>query len=170
MNSQNHEHQKNNLKNVSKSKIIYLGILASLFVNTTVANGIEKDQNQNDDQVNIASNLDNVFTSYGLTLKKPEVTSEVEINFTDLAINTITSVEEIIREDKDITEFTEELVQPLVIDRTIKEVIKEGKQIIESNLTDETYPLDFELIRKYENALKNEEFKKLVLDKSTLKS
>ena len=39
MNSQNHEHQKNNLKNVSKSKIIYLGILASLFVNTTVANG-----------------------------------------------------------------------------------------------------------------------------------
>ena len=47
MNSQNHEHQKNNLKNVSKSTIIYLGILASMFVNTTVANGIEKDQNQN---------------------------------------------------------------------------------------------------------------------------
>lgn len=170
MNSQNHEHQKNNLKNVSKSTIIYLGILASMFVNTTVANGIEKVQNQNDDQVSVVSNLDTTSENYEVTLKKPEVTLEVEISFTDLAINTIKSDEEIIREDKVITEFTEELVQPLVIDRTIEEVIKDDKQIIESNLTDETFPLDFELIRKYENALKNEEFKKSVFDKNNLKS
>ncbi len=151
-----------------KSTIVYLGILATMFVNTTFANGIEKDQYQNEDQVSVASNLDTKFEGYE-TLKKPSVESESEINFTG-SVTASKSIEETIEEDKKITEYNEEIIQPLIIDRTIEEVIKEDKQIIENTVSDETHPLDFELIRKYENALKNEQFKNTAFTKTNLKS
>ncbi len=154
-----------------KSTIVYLGILATMFVNTTVANGIAKeDQNQNFDQVTTASNLDAATTTFEITLKKPEVTSELEVSFTDLVTNPTKSMDEIIEEDKKITEFQDEDYQPLVDDTAIEEVIKEDNQIIESTLSDEVFPLDFELIKKYENALKSEEFKNAAFDKTNLKS
>ena len=79
-------------------------------------------------------------------------------------------VEEIIEEDKKITDYNDEFIYPLILDKTIEEVILEDKQIIESSLTNEVFPLDFELIKKHENAIKSEKFKNAVFDKSALKS
>lgn len=152
-----------------KSTIIYLGILATMFVNTTVANGIAK-EDQNVDQDAIELNLNSVTTTFETTLKKPEVASESEVSFTDLIVNTTKSFEEIIEEDKKITEYKDEFYYPLILDRTIEEVIKEDNQIIESTITNEVFPLDFELIRIHENALKSEAFKNKAFDKNTLKS
>ena len=144
-----------------------------MFVNTTVANEIAKeDQNQNFDQVTTESNFDSAVVTFEITLKKPVVNLESEINFTDSVINATSSksTEEIIEEDKKITEYNDEVYQPLITDTTIEDVIKEDKQIIESTLIDEVFLLDFELIKKYENALKSESFKNVAFDKNTLKS
>lgn len=149
-----------------KTTIAYLGILATMFVNTAVANEIVKDQNF--DQAAIESNLDSVQNTIEVTLKKQVVNSESEFIFTDIAINR--TIEEIIEEDKKITEFQDEDAQQLIFATTLEEVIKENNQIIESTLTNEAYPLDFELIKKYENALKSEAFKMAAFDKTTLKS
>lgn len=150
-----------------KTTIIYFGILATMFVNTTVANGIAK-EDQNLDQVALESNLDVTNVTIGITLKKQEVTSEV--NFTALSTNPTKSIEEVIEEDKKITEFQDEAYQTLVDESAIEVVIKEDNQIIENTLTNEVYPLDFELIKKYENALKSEAFKNVAFDKTNLKS
>ena len=171
MNSQNQEHQKNNFKNVSKSTIIYLGTLATMFVNTTVANEIvREDQDQNFNQVATLSNFDTRVSIFETTLRKPEVISESEINFTDLVTQSAKLIEEIIEEDKKITEFQDEVYQPLYTDTTSEEAIKENNQIIESELINEVFPLNFELIKKIENALKNEAFKNPTFDTTTLKS
>lgn len=153
-----------------KSTIVYLGILATMFVNTTVANGIAK-EDQNFDQVATETNLASGTTTSEVTLKKQEVNSESEIIFTDLVVNTSNkkTIEEIIEEDKKITEFQDEDSQPLYT-YTTQEVINENNQIIESTLTNDVYPLDFELIKNYENALKSEAFKMLAFDKNNLKS
>src|SRR6478672_13256565 len=128
-----------------KTSIIYLGILATMFVNISFANGI--DQNQNDDQAKAEFTLESGIENLDI-LKKPAVESESEINFVNTNSKTI---EEVIAEDRKITEYKEEAIQPLIIDKTIEEVIKEDNQIIEGNVTGEVYPLDFELIKKYEN-------------------
>jgi len=157
-----------------KSTIIYLGVLATMFVNTTVAKEIAKDdQNQNFDQATTESILESEVTTFETTLKKPEVNSESDVNYTDLVMNTAnnnSSPEAIIEEDKKITEFNDEYMYPLILDRTMEEVIQEDNQIIESTRTNEVYPLDFELIRQYENALKVEAFKNTAFDKTNLKS
>ena len=154
-----------------KTTIAYLGILATMFVNTTVANGIAR-EDQNFDQVATESNLDSGAVTFKVTLKKQEVNSESEIIFTDIVINTSSNIaiEEVIEEDKKITEFQHEDSQPLTGNRKMEEVIKEDNQIIESTSTNEVYPLDFELIKKYENALKSEAFKMEAFDKTSIKS
>ena len=149
-----------------KTTIAYLGILATMFVNTAVANEIVKDQNF--DQDTTESNIDSVANTFEVTLKKQVVNSESEFIFTNLITNR--TIEEIIEEDKKITEFQDEGAQPLITNTTTEEVIKENNQIIESTSTNEVYPLDFELIKKYENALKSEAFKMEAFDKTTLKS
>lgn len=154
-----------------KTTIIYLGILATMFVNTAVANGIAKEnQNQNFDQDATVSSLDSGVNFVEITFKKPVITSEIEVSLSDLVSNQTKSIEEIIEEDKKITDYNYKEYQLLFIDRTIEEVINEDNQIIENTLTNEEYPLNFELIKKYENALKSEEFKNAAFDKSALKS
>ena len=151
-----------------KSTIAYLGILATMFVNTTVANGIAK-EDQNSDLAATESNIDSVSSNFESTLKKPEVTSESEVSLTYTILSS-KSIEETIAEDKKITEYQEEFYYPFIKDRTKEEVIKEDNQIIESTATDEAFPLDFELIKKYENAFKSEELKNTAFDKKSLKS
>jgi len=154
-----------------KSTIAYLGILVTMFVNTTVANGIAN-EDQNRDQVTTETNFvsDSEATSFEIGIKKPIVETEFEINFSNLAINTTKSIAEIIEEDKKITEFQDEDYQPLTTVTKIVEVIKEDNQIIESTVTNEVYLLDLELIKNYENALKSEELKNAAFDKTNLKS
>ncbi len=58
------------------------------------------------------------------------------------------TVEDIIAEDKLITESKEIAFQPLSLDYTVEDRIEEDNQIIESNLSNEVYPLDFDRINR----------------------
>jgi hypothetical protein len=69
------------------------------------------------------------------------------------------SIEEIIKEDKQITESKEELFQPLSIEPTIEDYIRMNNQIIDSTLSDEVYPLDFELINQSNKVSNNYDYK-----------
>lgn len=156
-----------------KSTTLYLGIFATLVSTFTFANATER--NDQNETAEITPN--NVIVSSIVNngdLKKQVVHIEDEIKFMDsLALyvpENQQAIENIIEENKKITESQEEIVQPLYINQTIEEVIKEDNQIIESNLVDETFPLDFELINKSENAIKNETFKNTAFDKKSLKS
>ncbi len=160
-----------------KTTIIYLGILATMFVNTTVANEITREnQNQYFEQVTTELNfiLDSTSNNKEIVLKKPVVISESEFNFIESDLNhsnkDTKSIVEIIEEDKKITDYKDEYINPLILNKTIEEEIIEGNQIIESSLTNEVFPLDFELIKKYENALKSEVLRNTAFDKSALKS
>jgi len=148
-----------------------------MFANATVANETAKeDQNQYFEQVSTETNfvLDSTSNNTDIVLKKPVVISESEFNFIEsdstLSNKNVKSIEEIIKEDKKITDYKDEFIYPLILDKTIEEVIIERNQIIESSLTNGVFALDFELIKKYENALKSEKFKNEAFDKSALKS
>ncbi|HNP32348.1 MAG TPA: hypothetical protein PKN96_03555 [Flavobacterium sp.] len=58
----------------------------------------------------------------------------------------VKTVEDRIAENKLITESKEEVTQPLSIATTIEDRIAEDNQIIESTISKEVYPLDFEKI------------------------
>lgn len=65
---------------------------------------------------------------------------------TVIANTNIKTIEEIIAEDKLITENSEEAPQYLSIETTEEDKIAEQNLIIESTITDEVFPLDFERI------------------------
>lgn len=107
-------------------------------------------------------------------LKKPELNLEEEMKFIDsvasISVENQNPIAYRIEENKQIIEAEAETFMPLYLDRTIEDVIREDNQIIESNLVNETFPLDFQLINKYENANKNADFKNTVFKKRTIKS
>ncbi|MGV3696113.1 hypothetical protein [Flavobacterium sp.] len=60
----------------------------------------------------------------------------------------VKTMDEVIAENKLITESKEESVRPLSIATTIEDRIAEDNQIIESTVSNEMYPLDFEKINR----------------------
>jgi hypothetical protein len=156
-----------------KSTTLYLGIFATLLSTFTHANSVEREeQKETNDITSIQVSVNPI--NKNSNLKKQIVQLEDEIKFMDsLAMNVSKNeqaIQYIIEENKKITESAEEIVQPLYINQTIEEVIKEDNQIIESNLADELFLLDFEVINKSQNAIKNETFINNAFDKKSLKS
>ncbi len=156
-----------------KSTALYLGIFATLLSTFTHANSVEREeQKETNDITSIQVSVNPI--NKNSNLKKQIVQLEDEIKFMDsLAMNVSKNeqaIQYIIEENKKITESAEEIVQPLYINQTIEEVIKEDNQIIESNLADELFLLDFEVINKSQNAIKNETFINNAFDKKSLKS
>ena len=159
--------------------IIILGVLAVMFSNTSHANAVAKDQQGQEvnflqSQLNFEVNLGSSSETKTRILDKPEVTlesqSQIEKSVAIIASNYKKSIEEIIADDKKITESKEEVYQPLYYGRTVEEVIKQDNQIIESDLSNEFYPLDFDLINKILNEVKVKEFKNDNFKKDSLKS
>jgi hypothetical protein len=131
-----------------KKSIIYLGIFAAMFVNTSFAKTVEIDQQNLETEV---SRTDLNLSSEN-KLSKPLINIESEDKVI-ASIEVISShykkpIEEIIEEDKKITESTEELYQPLYIAPTIEDYIRLDNQIIDSTIPNEVYPIDFELINQ----------------------
>lgn len=58
----------------------------------------------------------------------------------------VKTIEDMIAENKLITESQEETVQPFSLETTIEDRIAEDNQIIESTISKEFFPLDFEKI------------------------
>lgn len=159
--------------------IIILGVLAVMFTNTSHANVVAREQQGQEVEFakaesNLEMNLGSSSETKTGVINKPEVTlesqSKIEEAVSVIASNYKKSIEEVIADDKKITESKEEVYQPLYYGSTVEEVIKQDNQIIESNLSDEYYPLDFDLINKISNQVKVQEFRNDNFEKDSFKS
>jgi hypothetical protein len=146
-----------------KTTIIFLGVAAFSFTNIIAANEL-KEQTFDKQQEFTAAVLENISQENGLIAKNQEFLKNIEgIDTNDTAIFNPTSVvkpsnvktmEEIISENNLITETTEVVYLPITLEKTIEDSIVEFNQIIESNDTNEVYPLDFEKINRSLQCLK----------------
>lgn len=57
-------------------------------------------------------------------------------------------IDQVVKEDMLVTEAQEEVYQPLCIEMSVQDKIQEDNQIIESNISEEVFPLDFEKINR----------------------
>ncbi len=145
MKSTIHEHQKNNQKNVSKISIIFLGLIALSFTTAKAANNFKS---QDLDQQE--------FTTLNVKITKQHNSiNNSESNTSDTTIFNPASVikngyvktnEDVIKENKLITESQEEVVRHLALEKTPEDQIAEDNQIIQSTVSKEVFPLDFEKI------------------------
>lgn len=149
MNSKNHEHQKNNLKNVSKSSIIFLGLVALSF-NTANAAKVFKLENLDQQEFatfSVANNQQESQIVFANSSSSRIETATVIFNPCSVIKTTyVKTTEAVISENNLITENTEAEVQPLSLDLVLENRIIEGNQIIESTISNVNYPLDFEKI------------------------
>lgn len=128
-----------------KSTIIILGLAV---LSLTTVNAANEFKSQDLDQQEFATvNVDTVQFSC----------ATIENNTTDTAFfnpssvittSYVKTVEEVIAENKLITESKEEVTQPLSIATTLEDRIAEDNQIIESDISKEVFPLDFNKINQ----------------------
>ena len=119
-----------------KSTIIFLGLVALSFTNANAATEFETevlDQQESASVVHnneVANETDAAIFNPGSVIKSTYVKT----------------VEDVVAENKLITEAQEEFAQPLSIATTIEDQIAEDNQIIESTTSKDFFPLDFEKI------------------------
>lgn len=130
--------------------IIYLGVLSVMFINTVTAKNVIRDhQNFKTEfsKVELNSNYSKVSN---FNIHKPLVNleSELEIqkSIASISSNYKKSIEQTIEDNKKITQSQEITFQPLYLETSIEDVIRINNQIIESTISDDSAPLDFELI------------------------
>ena len=124
-----------------KSSIIFLGLVTLIFTN---ANATTEFETQVLDQQESA-------TLIVKSLTKSEVSNETDTVFNPNSVITKTyvkTIEDMVAENKLITESQEETGQPLALQATIEDRIAEDNQIIESTIVKEFYLLDFEKINR----------------------
>lgn len=134
-----------------KSTIIFLGLVALTFTTTQAANVFKSqdlDQNEfttlNVENTQQQSQLVFVIDEASKSISESEA---VIFNPNSVVKSTyVKTVEDVIAENKLITEAQEEVNYPLSIATTIEDRIAEDNQIIESNISNEVYPLDFNKI------------------------
>lgn len=156
MNSTNHEHQKSNLKNVSKTTIIFLGLAVLSFNNGKAANELNAQDLVQQDLTTVS--VDNTQNQSQLTLMESEISKFTIENIgeetaifnpaTVIKSSYTKSVEEVINENKLVTETCADAYQPISLEMSPEDKIAESNQIIESNPDNEVYPLDFEIINR----------------------
>ena len=146
-----------------KTTIIYLGLVALSFTNTIAAYEL-KAQTFNKQQELTAVVSENILQENGPIAKNQEFSKNIEgIDTNDTAIFNpssviksfnVKTVEEIISENDLVIEATENIYQPITLEKTFEETITEFNQIIESNDINEVYPLDFEKINSLIQCIK----------------
>jgi hypothetical protein len=142
-----------------KTTIIFLGLAALSFTNTIVAKE-SKQQNFNLQQVTTSVIFQNSLQE-GIVISSNEenlINNGVavsDIPFFDpcsvVKSSNLKTVEEIISENNLVIEATEEVYQPISLERIIEDSIAENNEIIESTISNEVYPLDFEKINQTTN-------------------
>ena len=142
-----------------KTTIIFLGLVALTLTNSKATNKLEsQDLNLSElPTINIAKNQQE---SQLLFFGKNNSNTIVDNNTNETTIfdpsRVITStykksIEDVIADDKLITESNEEVITPIYIETTTEDKIAEQNQIIESTIRNEVYPLDFEKINQTTN-------------------
>jgi hypothetical protein len=145
-----------------KKSIIYLGILSTVLVNTLSANEIISDQQNIENEIVRTESKSNLISNSNSLLEKPEIKFESESKIKEsiavISSNYVKSIEEVIEENKKIIESQEEEYLPLNLGFSVEEIIHLDNQIIESTISNEVYPLDFEVINS-KKAINTYEFK-----------
>ncbi len=135
-----------------KKSIVYLGILASMFVNSSFAKAVEFDQQIVETEVSRTDPKTDFNLSVENNLSKPKVNLESEerlmVSTEVISTHYKKSIEIIVEEDKKITENQAQLDQSFLIEPTIENYIQLNNQIIESIPSNEVYPIDFDLINQ----------------------
>lgn len=136
-----------------KTSIIYLGILALAgVVKGMSATNFKAQDNFQQEIVSVAENsmfisipvMNTIEMSTGIEVENTVVAVNQKIN---IELNTLNrSIEDVIAEDKLITDAQEIVYQPITIDRSLENTIYENQQIIECHKCYEYYPLDFDRI------------------------
>jgi hypothetical protein len=121
-----------------KSTIIFLGLVALSFTNANATTEFETqvlDQQESATLILESSNKNEVSNEIDTAIFNPA--SVVETTY-------VKTIEDEINENKLITESQDQTVQYLSSETTLEDQISEDNQIIESTITNEFYPLDFE--------------------------
>lgn len=152
-----------------KKSIIYLGILSTVLLNTMSANEIILDQQNIENDIVRTESKSNLNLISNSKIEKPEIKfeseSKIKKSIAVISSNYVKSIEEVIEENKKITESPEEEYLPLNLGLSIEEMINLDNQIIESTISNEVYPLNFEVINS-KQAINTYEFR----SKEALKS
>ena len=127
-----------------KNSIIILGLVVLSFTNAKAAN--EFKSQDLDQQESATLNVENT-QEFSNNIVENNSDDTVIFNPNTVIKSTyVKTVEDIIAEHKSITEAQEEIAQPLSLETTIEDRIAENNQIIESNVSNELFPLDFDKI------------------------
>ncbi|WP_264522107.1 hypothetical protein [Flavobacterium sp. N1994] len=138
-----------------KSTIIFLGLVALTFTTNAKATNEFKTQDLNQQEVttlNVDIAQQNQLACVNEAVNtRGENTAEDTVIFnpnTVLKTTYIKTEEEVITEDKLIIETNEVSIQPITIASTVVDQITEDNQIIESAISNEVYPLNFDKINR----------------------
>ena len=140
-----------------KKAIVYLGIFTALATYATYANTTQQHN------IGLVTSSQETLNSTSPVLTKPAILSEtvgeVSQNILALTVNKVKPVEQLIQENKLITDAPEEVYQPLSVEDSADYRIKFDNQIIENNQTDEVYPLNINYYNQSQSLLNNLELK-----------
>ena len=123
-----------------KNSIIILGLVVLSFTNANATTEFETqvlDQQESATLILETSGNNEVSDETDTTIFNPA--SVIETTY-------VKTIEDVIAENKLITESQDETVQHLSLETTIEDRISEDNQIIESTISNEFFPLDFEKI------------------------
>ena len=126
-----------------KTTIIFLGLVALSFTNANATTEFEAQVLDQQESATVVYN--NVVA---------DETEAAVFNPNSVITTYVKTVEDIIAENKVITERIDENVLPLSLETTIEDRIAEDNQIIESTISNEVYPLDFEKINRTVKSVK----------------
>ena len=123
-----------------KTSIIILGLVALSFTNANATTEFETqvlDQQESATLILETSSNNEVSNETDTAIFNPA--SVIETTY-------VKTIEDVIAENKLITESQDETLQHLSLETTIEDRISEDNQIIESTISNEFFPLDFEKI------------------------
>lgn len=136
-----------------KSKIIFLGMVALSFINANATTVFENEVL--DQQESATLNVENaqhekqlIVRNHNRSSRTVESNSDTTVFDPKTVINTDykKAVEEVIADDKLITEDKEVAFYPLELEIVIIDRITEDDQIIEGTISNEVFPLNFDKI------------------------
>jgi hypothetical protein len=136
-----------------KTSIIYLGILTLIGVAKGMSASNFKAQDSFQQEITAVTENSGIISMP--VMYTFEISSANEVENTNVAVNQkdtielnslIRSIEDVIAEDKLITDAQEVVYQPITIDRSLENTINENQQIIDCHKCNEYYPLDFDRI------------------------
>jgi hypothetical protein len=139
-----------------KTTIIFLGLAVLNFINVKAANELNTQDLVQQDLTTVS--VDHAQQQSQLVLVNKEISKFTAANAgeetvifnpnTVIKSNYTKAFDLVIAEDKLVTEACEDIYQPISLEMSVEDRIAESNQVIESNLDNEVYPLDFEKINR----------------------